>query len=133
MKKIKRILICGGRDYENWPQFRDEMEKIAFERFARTGYDPEDNFLYDVTVIAGGAKGADDLAYDWAVVNWTKYEEFAADWDKFGDAAGPIRNKQMIDDGKPELVVAFPGGKGTANMIKQAKEAGIEVIDLREI
>ncbi len=54
-----------------------------------------------------------------------------ADWDKFGKGAGPIRNQQMIDEGKPDLVVAFPGGTGTADMVKRAKKHGIEVIEVK--
>ena len=53
--------------------------------------------------------------------NGVVVEEFKADWDKFGRAAGPIRNAQMLREGKPDLVVAFPGGRGTANMVAQAK------------
>jgi UDP-N-acetylmuramoylalanine-D-glutamate ligase len=57
-------------------------------------------------------------------------ETYEADWDTHGKAAGPIRNKRMLDEGKPDLVVAFPGGRGTANMISQARKAGVEVIEV---
>jgi hypothetical protein len=43
--------------------------------------------------------------------------------------AGPIRKQQMLDEGKPDLVVAFPGGRGTAHMVRIARAAGIEVIE----
>jgi hypothetical protein len=54
---------------------------------------------------------------------------FYADWDKHGRAAGPIRNQQMLDEGKPDLVVAFllPQGSGTLDMIRRTEKAGIEV------
>jgi len=52
---------------------------------------------------------------------------FPADWSRHGKSAGPIRNRQMLIEGRPDIVVAFPGGKGTANMIKQAVEAGVKV------
>lgn len=76
----------------------------------------------------GGAKGVDTFAREWAVTypaikRWVA----KADWDRYGKSAGPIRNKRMLDWG-PDLVVAFPGGKGTANMIKQAEDAGVKVI-----
>ena len=58
---------------------------------------------------------------------------FEADWDRHGKAAGPIRNKQMLDEGKPDLVVAFEGGKGTANMIAQAEAAGVRVFRATKI
>lgn len=56
-----------------------------------------------------------------------KHLPFEADWHTHGRAAGPIRNRRMIEEGKPDLVVAFPGGRGTANMVNQARAAGIEV------
>lgn len=125
------VLICGGRDLTDWRWFADELEKIAFDYFPRTSPDKYGNFLYSVKIIAGGARGADTLAYDWAVVNWTKYQEFKADWNKHKKAAGPIRNQQMLDEGRPELVIAFPGGSGTADMVRRAKKAGVRVIEVQ--
>lgn len=127
-----RVLVCGGRDYDDWKKFRDLMEKVAKERFPRTPEDEHGNYLYDCTIIAGGARGADRMAADWAAVNWTGYQEFKADWATHGKAAGCIRNQQMLDEGKPDLVVAFPGGRGTKDMIRRAKEAGVEVIEPSE-
>ena len=53
-------------------------------------------------------------------------ELFPADWKVRGRAAGHIRNQQMLDEGRPHLVVAFPGGRGTADMVRRARAAGIE-------
>jgi hypothetical protein len=58
-------------------------------------------------------------------------EEYKAKWDKYGKSAGPIRNKKMLDEGKPDLVFAFPGGPGTNNMIKQAKEKNILIYNIK--
>jgi hypothetical protein len=55
---------------------------------------------------------------------------FPAQWDRYGEAAGPIRNAWMLEFGKPDLVVAFPGGRGTADMISKARKAGIEVCEV---
>jgi hypothetical protein len=106
------------------------MEQIASERFLRTKPDKYGNYLYDVTIIAGGARGADSLAADWAAVNNTNYKEYPAQWEKYGRRAGYLRNKQMLDEGKPELVIAFPGGVGTRMMVQLAKTAGVEVIEV---
>ena len=125
-----RVLVCGGRDFTDYPFFRDKMEEIALARFARMDADEYGNFLYKVTIISGGAKGADSLAADWAAVNWSGYEEYRADWNKHGKAAGPIRNQKMLDEGKPDLVIAFLGGNGTNDMINRAKKADIEVIEV---
>jgi len=52
-----------------------------------------------------------------------------ANWAELGRKAGPIRNQQMLDEGKPNLVVAFPGGRGTADIVRRARAAGIEVVE----
>lgn len=84
----------------------------------------------DILIITGMARGADIAGYDWAVANRAQIAEFPADWGRYGAAAGPIRNKQMLDEGVPDLVVAFPGGKGTENMKKQARNTGVEVMEI---
>ena len=50
-----------------------------------------------------------------------------ADWDQFGRWTGPKRNKEMLERYGPDLVLAFEGGKGTADMVKQAQAAGVAV------
>ncbi len=110
-----RYLVCGGRDYTNG-------HKVALILGALLK--PGD------VVIQGGARGADTLAKTAAVVMGIDIEEFTADWESHGRAAGPIRNKRMLDEGKPDRVIAFPGGKGTANMVRQAKARGIEVLEV---
>lgn len=126
-----KVLICGGRDYTDYNQFRDEMEKIALDRFPRMKPDEYGNFLYSVHIISGGARGVDTMAIDWAVTNWCNFTEYKADWKKHGKAAGPIRNQQMLNEGKPDLVIVFPGGSGTADMVRRSKKAGIEVIEVK--
>jgi hypothetical protein len=79
------------------------------------------------TLIEGGATGADSLAHAWAVTNEIPIETYAANWRTHGRSAGPLRNARMLRVGKPDLVVAFQGGSGTANMIQLAETAGIEV------
>lgn len=128
-----RVLVCGGRDFTDWLYFREVMERIADSQFPRTECDEYGNYLYAVTVIHGDARGADSLADQWAVLNWTGIERYPADWKKYGKAAGPIRNQQMLDKGKPDLVVAFPGGAGTANMVHLAEKAGVRVIKVEAI
>jgi len=81
-------------------------------------------------VIQGEARGADHLAALWALRSKIPLVCYPAEWSKHGKKAGPIRNKQMLEDGKPTIVVAFPGGRGTANMVKQAKAAGVRVVEI---
>lgn len=129
-----RILVCGGRDYgntkEEFFEICEKLNDLCLDKGWILQPDEYGNWMPNVFVISGKADGVDAVANNWAIVNWCGYMEFPADWDKYGKAAGPIRNKQMLDEGMPHFVVAFKGGKGTANMIKQAKEAGIPVIKI---
>ncbi len=126
-----RVLVCGGRNYNDYDELSFVLEDIACEYSQE--YKADENWLpTDITIITGGATGADTLANKWAVTNWTQYKEYKADWNQYGKAAGAIRNQQMIDEGKPDLVIAFPGGKGTKDMISRAKKAGIEVIEIKQ-
>jgi UDP-N-acetylmuramoylalanine-D-glutamate ligase len=114
-----RVLVCGGRDYNDWARLEDELNVIE-----RT--------YGKLTIISGCARGADTLAIRYAEKYNDPVEKFPADWEKHGRGAGHIRNQQMLDEGKPDLVVAFPGGRGTANMIERARKAGVEVIQIEE-
>lgn len=111
----KRVLVCGGRDFDN----ADMIDEVLRE-------------IQPGLVIHGAARGADSLAGEWAERNGVPVETFPADWRKYRQAAGPIRNKQMLDEGKPDLVVAFPGAHGTANMMRQATDAGVSVFEVSD-
>ena len=114
-----RILVCGGRDYSNFAQMTTILDALDYGKDG-----------YITLVINGAARGADKMSTNWALSNGTDYIEYPADWDKFGKAAGSIRNQQMLDEGKPDLVIAFPGGTGTADMIRRSRKAGIEVLQV---
>lgn len=113
----RRVLVCGGRDYTN-------REKAFSVLDAAHAADPIGE------VIHGAAAGADHVAGEWASARTIPARPFPADWIKHGRAAGPSRNLQMLTDGMPDLVIAFPGGRGTANMIKQAKAHGVPVVTI---
>lgn len=136
-KPKHRLLVCGGRMYGRIPRdvpmedLSDAMKNAAIERqYLRTALDKVKEKLELEVLIEGGAKGADELAGKWADENTVEHLTFLADWNKHGKAAGFIRNQQMLDEGKPTLVVAFPGGEGTKDMIKRAKKAGIVVYEI---
>lgn len=109
-----RILVCGGRDY-------DDMEAINF------ALDRLHKALRITTLIHGCARGADRIAGEWARNSGVQVEEFRANWASDGRAAGSIRNQRMLDEGRPDGVVAFPGGKGTADMVTRAQRVGMRV------
>lgn len=83
----------------------------------------------DITAVRhGDARGADKLADDWAIIESIPVERMPADWKGNGGAAGPIRNSEMLKrEPVPVAAVAFPGGTGTADMVKKCKRAGVPV------
>lgn len=112
-----RIIVCGGRDYNNAYAINNALDEIH----AATP-------IY--AVIHGNAAGADTIGGQWAKNHGVRCWPVPARWSKHGAAAGPIRNKQMLGM-QPDLVVAFPGGKGTRNMVKQARSAGVPVREIQ--
>lgn len=125
-----RILVCGGRNFSN----RALLWKALDRAHAR----------WNITaVIHGAAPGADTLAGEWGKEHGVPVTPFPAPWHdlehpdaiirtrrdgtKYNAKAGPIRNQQMLDEGKPDIVIAFPGRIGTPDMMKRAREAGVTV------
>ena len=110
-----RVLICGDRD---WTRGKVIMDYVA-------GLSP------GTVVIHGAARGADSLAGFYAEKCELTVEAYPARWDEFGRAARVLRNQQMLDEGKPDLVVYFhdslADSRGTANMVRRAHRAGILV------
>lgn len=125
-----RILVSGGRDFNDKRLMWEVLDAEATNRGWTTEQDEYGNWLPTFTMIHGGAKGADHIADEYAVVNWLQLIEFPADWEKYGKKAGSIRNQQMLDEGKPDLVIAFPTpkSKGTWDMVRRAQKARIETI-----
>lgn len=109
-----RVLVYGGRKFSQETELFAAMDKIHRETPISL-------------LIEGGASGADSLARLWAASRGVEIETFPAQWRRWGNAAGPIRNQKMIDAGKPDLAVEFPGGAGTADMSRRVTCAGIPV------
>lgn len=112
------VLVCGGRDFDDIDLLEKTMDELA-EKYRIT------------KLIHGEARGADMMANDWAFSRDIPRRGYRAKWEKHGNAAGPIRNREMLLEGKPDLVIAFPGGTGTTDCVKQAKALAIEVIEIK--
>jgi hypothetical protein len=114
-----KVLVCGGRKYLN--------REFMFHWL--------DSF-YDTNeishVITGGAAGADALANVWAEQRGIQQVIMPANWRAHGRSAGPMRNRAMADM-KPDIVIAFPGGNGTASMCTIARENKIQVLEIAEL
>jgi len=114
--KIK-ILITGGRDFTD-----NEFIDLILNKYY-VDYNEE------ISLVLGGASGADTLAACWAEHNKVDHQIIYAKWKKYGRyMAGRIRNKEMADT-KPDFAIAFPGGNGTANMKSICNERNIIVIE----
>ncbi len=113
-----RILVTGSRYFSDFPIMRDAILQAAANSNGRP-----------VTVVHGGARGADQMAARIARKHGFQVEEHPADWDKHGRRAGPIRNQQMVDAGA-DICLAFPLGasRGTRGCMAAAYKAGIPVV-----
>ena len=128
-----RVLVCGGRGYSDQKHMFDVLSRLHAET-PITG------------LIHGAADGADRMAATWAKTRGIVAYAYPASWSDIShpdalirytrsgrpyDArAGYRRNQIMIDRGKPQLVVTFPGGAGTRDTIKRARTAGIRVLEI---
>lgn len=122
-----RVLICGGRNYTTI----EEGDIRVREALATVPLNPPEK--EDVILITGCAKGADQIPihmYSGEEDEWGGLLKFPAQWGLHGRKAGFLRNIQMLEEGKPDLVIAFPGGAGTAHMKKIAKAVNITVWEM---
>jgi len=133
-----RVLVCGGRRYDNDSELPGAAVAKALDGLAiiREWVTLKIRF----SVLMHGAcgvdrskpdwsrlTGADRWAHEWALRNRVPVVAYPADWTTHKRAAGPMRNEEMIIDGRPDLVIAFPGGDGTAGMVELARKYGVSV------
>ena len=110
-----RVIVCGGRDYADSEKVAEVLSGVEIRHLWH-----------------GGARGADTLADQWARQQpGVSVHPVPAQWKKYGRKAGPIRNQAMLGQ-SPDLVVAFPGGRGTADMVRRAQSAGVKVLQIHD-
>ena len=91
-----RVLVCGGRDYKNRRRVFEALDRLTAEHGA-------------LTIIEGGAVGADTFAGEWTCMQRScQLVTEHADWEKYGRPAGPVRNQKMIDDHSRIWWLRFP-------------------------
>lgn len=108
-----KILVCGGRDFDNQYKLDEALDKLGSVGL----------------VIHGGARGADTLAGEWAKRRDIPCVVFNPDWEKHGNSAAILRNLEMLKE-EPDLVVAFVGERGTAHMKKASLQANVIVFEV---
>jgi hypothetical protein len=112
-----RIIVCGSRKYADKDAVFSALDLLHGGRRI-------------CLVIHGAASGADRLADEWAHANGVPVDRNPVrreDWESMGLAAGPARNRRMLDTCRPDAVVAFPGDEGTSSMVELAQKAGVKV------
>lgn len=111
------VAVCGGRGLRDADLINRTLGGIHRDRAIRM-------------LVSGGCRGADALCEEWAIENDVPLTVFHPDWSTSGMAAGPVRNQRMLDEGEPDLLVAFPGGRGTSDMATRARNRNIQVMNL---
>ncbi len=110
-----RVLVCGGLMYMDRARIFSTLDQLHREPGIEI-------------VLHGGASGADLLCLAWADANAVPAIAFQTNWSRDGRLATEKRNQRMLAEGRPHLLVAFPGGKGTAELVRMAQEAQLQVI-----
>lgn len=112
---MAKVLICGTRTWDDWKVISEFISSLP----------------NDAIVVHGGARGADDIARILATRRGLEVRAYPAKWAALGKRAGVLRNQEMLDEEHPDVVVAFTHNiatsKGTRDMVRRAREAGIPV------
>lgn len=107
-----RVIVAGSRTVWNY--------SIVSQAIKESGFDITE-------IVSGHARGVDDRAEFYARKNLIPLKVFPADWDKYGAAAGPIRNKQMAEYADALIAIWDMKSRGTKNMIEQAKKCNLQI------
>src|SRR5271166_3021162 len=129
-------LVTGGRSYGNMLHVNHVLDEV--------------HAILPITLLVNGAActkdskdpeyrgmwtGADWFSSCWARMRNVPLREFPVtpeEWRRIGPSAGPRRNQRMLDVAKPDLVIAFPGGRGTESMLKIARKAGVRIYEVAD-
>ena len=123
-----RVLVCGSRSWNDRIIIDAVLTGLDVEQARHFG----PAYTTETVLIHGDANGADRIAKEWGHHHLPAgcVEDYPAEWDRYGKRAGFVRNQQMLDEGKPTVVIAFRSegeSKGTDMMVDLAKKAGVPV------
>ena len=104
-----KTIIAGGRAYHLRPKDHALLDTLGITE-----------------VVSGQCSGADRGGELWAASAHIPVRYFPANWSMYGRAAGPLRNKHMAE--YADALVAFPGGRGTASMLREAKRLNLKIL-----
>lgn len=114
---VFRVIVAGSRHYADYSQLRGVCDNLLADK-SRT---------HRIVIVSGGAQGADSLGEDYARERGYSLKRYSAQWDKYGRAAGPIRNAEMARNA--DALILFWNGKssGSRNMKQEAEKQGLPV------
>ena len=126
--RVSKLIICGGRYFDDYEALEKVVDKVISEL----------NSSEESEIVSGHCQGTDLLGEFYAEKHGLKCSVFPAKWEKFGKAAGPIRNSEMIDyisDSENPMVIAFvgPNSKGTMDTVNKAVKAGFTVYKIEYV
>jgi hypothetical protein len=113
----RRVIVAGGRNFKPSPSDPARLTMLLRNIGA-------------TQVISGGARGADAFGEAIARTMNLEVRHFPAQWDRYGRAAGPIRNEKMAKIA--DALIVYPGGKGTESMIRIARNHHLPIYRRRE-
>lgn len=117
------VAVTGGRNFDKRARLHRALDRLS---------DSAEGPI--AAIVQGGAPGADFDARTWATyAPGVQCVTFEAAWGREGPAAGPIRNRRMLELLRPDVLLACPGGRGTANCVETAESLGIRVVRLEEL
>ena len=112
-----RVIVAGSRSFNDYATLQMVCDNLLAKK----------KQTHNIVVISGTARGADTLGEQYAHERGYTIERFPADWQQYGKAAGPIRNRLMADNAN--ALIAFWDGRsaGTKNLVMEAQKKGIAV------
>jgi hypothetical protein len=112
-----RIIVSGGRSHCDLELVQRELTKL--------------HLRMPIDVVIHGCCGARAGAIEhWARLQGLGVVRYPPNWERFGHRGEILRNSFMLKDSRPDLVVAFPGGHGTADLVQRARNAGVMVLEI---
>lgn len=144
MGKVPTILVCGSRDLgfqstkiteeqkKEYGFVANSIDSVVEEKGWITEQDSYGNYLPRFHMVHGNAFGVDACADHYSITSWVPCTPYPANWSKYGKKAGFLRNKEMLEKSKPDLVIAIfrsreNPSKGTSMMVNLARNKGVEV------
>src|SRR5215203_4448097 len=109
------VIVSGGRAYFDQVKVDDVLDTLNWQRHIDA-------------ILQGGATGADELARNWAERRRVRIRTYISGKTSGGRSSWSKGNQRMVDEGRPDLVVAFPGVRRTADLVRRAKDACVTVL-----